>query len=186
MSPSDYLKRPYTRTLTPDETGTYVATIQEFPGCIAAGDTAEGALRNLESAAESWIESALATGYGVPPPRGDNEYSGRIALRLPKSLHRRAAELAEREDTSVNQLLVTAVAHYVGVSSAPFQVYTAQVVGQATIRLHSAIWEQTRPPILDSMTIIETRKVSGSDVMVLPSLPTGMWTRKASTSERGH
>ncbi len=32
MTSADYLSRPYARRLTPDESGGYVATIQEFPG----------------------------------------------------------------------------------------------------------------------------------------------------------
>lgn len=33
-----------------------------------------------------------------------------ISLRLPKSLHKQARELAEREDISINQLVATALA----------------------------------------------------------------------------
>ena len=111
----EYLKEPYSRVLIPDvETGTYTAKIAEFPGCIAQGDTPEEAYRNLEAAAESWIEELLDMGQQVPEPAVNNQYSGRIALRLPKSLHRKAAQLAEREGTSLNQFLVAAIAEQVG------------------------------------------------------------------------
>lgn len=111
----DYLKAPYSRILIPDdETGTYTAKIAEFPGCVAQGDSPEEAYQNLEAAAESWIEELLGMGEGVPEPAASNSYSGRVALRLPKSLHRNAAQLAEREGTSLNQFLVAAVAERVG------------------------------------------------------------------------
>jgi predicted RNase H-like HicB family nuclease len=111
----DYLRAPYSRVLIPDaETGTYAAKIAEFPGCVAQGDTPEEAYRNLEAVAESWIEEVLGMGQEVPEPAVGNRYSGRVALRLPRSLHRNAAELAEREGTSLNQFLVSAVAEKVG------------------------------------------------------------------------
>lgn len=113
----EYLKAPYSRVLIPDaETSTYAAKITEFPGCVAQGDTPEEAYRNLEAAAESWIEELVGMGQRVPEPSVFNQYSGRIALRLPKSLHRNAAQLAEREGTSLNQFLVSAIAQSVGTS----------------------------------------------------------------------
>lgn len=115
---SDYLKEPYSRVLIPDgETGTFAAKIAEFPGCFAQGDTPEEAYRNLEAAAESWIEEVLGMGQQVPEPAVNNQYSGRVALRLPKSLHRNAAQMAERDNTSLNQFLVSAIAEKVGVGN---------------------------------------------------------------------
>jgi predicted RNase H-like HicB family nuclease len=115
----DYLKMPYARVLTPDaETGTYTAEILEFPGCIAQGDTPEEAYEHLESAAAGWIEAALDMGQEIPEPSDPYSYSGRIALRLPRSLHRRAAQMAERDGTSLNQFLVSAIAERVGAGSA--------------------------------------------------------------------
>lgn len=114
----DYLKKPYARILTPDEEyGGYTAEILEFPGCVSEGDTADEALENLEEAAEGWIEAALNAGQRIAEPSDSQEYRGRIALRLPRSLHRRAVHLAEREGTSLNQFLVAAVAERVGAST---------------------------------------------------------------------
>ncbi len=74
----DCLEAPYSRVLIPDaETGTYTAKIAEFPGCVAQGNTPEEAYRNLETAAESWIEELLGMGQSVPEPAADNRYSGR-------------------------------------------------------------------------------------------------------------
>jgi predicted RNase H-like HicB family nuclease len=116
-TPEEYLKEPYARVLLPDgETGTYAAEILEFPGCIAQGDTPEEAYRNLEEAAKGWIQAALDLDQDIPEPWVNQGYSGRVALRLPRSLHRRAAQLAEREGTSLNQFLVAAVAEKVGAS----------------------------------------------------------------------
>ena len=110
----EILGKPYARHLVPDEAGGYVASIQEFPGCVADGNTAEEAIGNLNHAATSWIEAALSTGYDIKEPVDFYGYSGKIALRLPRGLHKQVAELAELEESSVNQLLVTAIANYTG------------------------------------------------------------------------
>lgn len=110
----EILSKPYARHLIPDETGGYVASIQEFPGCVAEGSTAEEAIGNLDHAASSWIEAALSTGYEIRDPVSFYGYSGKIALRIPRGLHKQIAELAELEESSINQLLVTAIANYTG------------------------------------------------------------------------
>lgn len=110
-----YLKKPYLRILTPDEeSGTYAAEIPEFPGCVAQGDTPQKAYANLEKVAAGWIEAALDLGQQIPEPTTETGYGGKVALRLPKSLHRQAAIAAERDGVSVNQFIVFAVAEKVG------------------------------------------------------------------------
>jgi len=114
-APEEYLQAPYARLLTPDEeSGGYTAEILEFPGCVTEGDTADEALQNLEDAAKGWIEATLKAGREVPEPTLPHGHGGRIALRLPRSLHRRAIQMAERDDTSLNQFLVAAIAERVG------------------------------------------------------------------------
>ena len=114
QAPKAYLKEPYARILIPNEDGAFSAEILEFPGCFAEGETADEAMRNLEAAAEAWIEASLAQGLEIPPPEMNQGYGGKIALRLPRSLHRQAARMAERDGTSLNQFLVTAIAARLG------------------------------------------------------------------------
>lgn len=109
-----YLRLPYARSLIPAEEGGFFAEILEFPGCFAEGETPNEAFSNLESVAESWIEAALEQGLEIPPPSANETHSGRIALRLPRDLHRQAAHKAQRDGVSLNQCLVTAVAAWVG------------------------------------------------------------------------
>lgn len=109
-----YLQQPYARILIPEPDGGFSAEILEFPGCFADGDTPDSAFHNLEIAAESWIEAALEQGQEIPPPSANHSYAGRIALRLPRDLHRLAVRKAERDGISLNQCLVTAVATWIG------------------------------------------------------------------------
>ena len=113
-SVQEYLKEPYARILIPDEEGGFSAEILEFPGCFAEGDTADEAMQALDRAADAWIQAALDQGQAIPPPFRNQGYGGKIALRLPRSLHRQATEFAERDGTSLNQFSVSAIAVRVG------------------------------------------------------------------------
>jgi len=112
-TPDDYLKLPYSRILIPDE-GSYAAEILEFPGCFSQGETPNEAITNLEKAARSWIQVALTQGLEIPEPYLNQGYAGKIALRLPRSMHRQATRLAERDGVSLNQFLVSAIAARIG------------------------------------------------------------------------
>ncbi len=114
----DYLKRPYSRVLIPDpESGTFTARILEFPGCFAEAKDPASAYRSLDEAARSWLAVALALGQTIPEPSVENEFSGRLVLRMPRSLHRSAPAMAERDATSLNQFIVAAVSEKVGATS---------------------------------------------------------------------
>jgi predicted HicB family RNase H-like nuclease len=52
---------------------------------------------------EGWIETKLENGFTVPEPIGDDQYSGKFVVRLPKSLHKRLSIEAEKEGVSLNQ-----------------------------------------------------------------------------------
>jgi len=109
-----YLQRPYARVIMPDEAGRYAAQILEFPGCFSEGGTPDEAYENLQEAAESWLESALSRRMAIPEPFATQGYSGTVSLRLPKSIHRRAAQYAHKDGVSLNQFLVAAIAARVG------------------------------------------------------------------------
>lgn len=111
-----FLEEPYARLLIPNEEGGYTAEILEFPGCISQGRTANEAIKNLNDAAKSWVEASLEYGREIPSPASNYDHSGKVALRMPRSLHRHAAQMAERNSTSLNQYVVAAVAEQVGAS----------------------------------------------------------------------
>ena len=116
-SPNEYLKKPYSRIVIPDEeSGTYTAQILEFPGCVTEGKTPQEAYERLEDVALSWIEAALDMGQDIPSPWSTYDYGGKVALRLPKGLHKQVALAAERDGTSLNQFIVMAISEKVGAS----------------------------------------------------------------------
>ncbi len=59
-----------------------------------------------------------------------------ISLRLPESLHKRARELAERENISINQLIATALAEKMSA------LLTAEYLGERAKRGNRAKYER--------------------------------------------
>jgi len=110
----DYLQQPYARIVIPVEPSGFHAEILEFPGCFTQGESVEEAYAKLEKAAESWVEACLSQGQEIPEPSSNLTFSGRIVLRLPRSIHRQAAKMAGRDRSSLNTYLVSAVAAKVG------------------------------------------------------------------------
>ncbi len=101
---------PYELSKEEGEDG-FFATHPDLPGCMAEGETADEATENLDAARELWIETRLEGGYTVPEPTG-TEFSGRVSLRMPSSLHAQMAKVARRENMSLNALLNHALATY--------------------------------------------------------------------------
>lgn len=52
----------------------YGAYVPDLPGCVAAGDTREEALRLIREAIEFHIEGLRAEGIPVPEPSSSAEY----------------------------------------------------------------------------------------------------------------
>jgi len=102
-----YMELPYTVKFTPMKNGGYFVKVEELPGCMSEGPTKEEALDNIEEAKELWFEAAIEDKYNIPLPEEMEEYSGKFVVRLPKYLHRSLSNQAEKEDTSLNKLVVS-------------------------------------------------------------------------------
>jgi predicted RNase H-like HicB family nuclease len=105
-----YLGLRYPVTLIPEVEGGYTATINDLPGCVSAGETAEEALSMIEDARRLWLEVAYEHCDEIPLPSTERDYSGRVLVRMPPSLHRRLLEQAEAEGVSLNQYMVALLA----------------------------------------------------------------------------
>jgi predicted RNase H-like HicB family nuclease len=110
-----YLELPYTFTVAKDTDGDcepyFYAQVNELPGCVSDGKTAEEALRNIKDSMYDWIETALINGDRVPEP---NQCSGKFSVRIPPSLHQDLINKTHREGVSINQFITTAIARAVG------------------------------------------------------------------------
>ena len=54
-----------------NEDEAFIAEIPELPGCIAHGNTLEGALKNAKEAIQLWIDTAKEFGDSIPEPKGE-------------------------------------------------------------------------------------------------------------------
>ena len=98
-----YLGLAYPIQIYPETGGGYTVSIKDLPGCISQGETTEEALSMIEDARIGWLEVAYAHNDPIPEPQLEPDYSGKLLLRMPKSLHQRLAERALLEGVSLNQ-----------------------------------------------------------------------------------
>ncbi len=135
-----YLAKPYAVLLTPQEEGGFVAEVLELPGCWDEGETAEEAVGNLRETMRAWLESALSQGLRVPEPLEARHYSGKLVVRMPASLHRRVALLAQLDGVSINQWIVSAIAEKAGAQTAKLTAFetTAWQSPSRVVRVFSA------------------------------------------------
>jgi antitoxin HicB len=105
------MQRPYRKVISGDADEGYLIEVPDLPGCMTAGETVIEAFAMLDEAMMLWVAAALEEGQAVPEPTaGRQEYSGRLLVRMPKTLHRRLIERAEDEGVSANQLAVALLA----------------------------------------------------------------------------
>jgi antitoxin HicB len=113
-----YLDLPYHVSLVRDESErgdeAWTASVDELPACTASAPSAEEAVHRLRGAMEKWIAAALERNEEIPEPRSDSTQSGRLLVRMPKTLHAQLTRAAERDGVSLNQFITGALASAVG------------------------------------------------------------------------
>lgn len=92
-----------------EDDGEYLATCASFPGLSAFGETEEEALKEAKIALGLFIGSYEERGIPLPKPARVPKYSGQLRLRLPRSLHERAATIASHDGVSLNQYITNAL-----------------------------------------------------------------------------
>ncbi len=93
----------------------YEARVREFPDLVTYGDSHEEAYALMLDAIETTAKAFAEMGRLVPPVHHvPDDFSGRVTLRLPKTLHRAIAMAAEAEGVSLNQHLVNILSYFSG------------------------------------------------------------------------
>jgi len=98
----------------------FEARVRELPDVVEYAETVatahELARDSIETAATIFREK----GKEMPPPFDRiDDFSGRITLRISKSIHRALWEGAGRESVSLNQHIVDILSHHCGTVDAP-------------------------------------------------------------------
>lgn len=89
-----------------EEDDGYIATIPEFSGLSAYGETPEEAIEEAQIALKGFMDVYKEDGCTVPDPHTLETYSGQTRLRLPKNLHAKLSRQAEREEISLNTYMI--------------------------------------------------------------------------------
>jgi antitoxin HicB len=105
---------PFVVRRLPDEEGAgYLVEYPDVPRCIADGKTPEDAIRHGREALEACLATIADFGERVPQPSSAAS-SGQWRQRVPKSLHARLVERAQREGVSLNTLVTALIAEGIG------------------------------------------------------------------------
>ncbi len=92
----------------------WTAKYPSVSGCIGCGDTPDEAIAEAEENLEVYLEYLQAEGIEAPKEMSVKDYSGKIALRISKSTHKKLVETSKDESISVNMLINNAIEHYLG------------------------------------------------------------------------
>src|SRR5262245_59670749 len=93
-----------------EDDGGYIALARDLPGCSAFGKTQAKAVAEIQDAIRAWQSAAAAANNPIPEPSRlsqDELPSGRVLVRLPRSLHASLIEIAKTENVSLNQQIVS-------------------------------------------------------------------------------
>ncbi|QIA26722.1 toxin-antitoxin system HicB family antitoxin [Thermaerobacter sp. PB12/4term] len=121
MSKQIRIRYPFIVEQVEEEDGSvyWEAEVPDLPGCAAAGETLDELIETLAEMIDAWIESAKQRGQEIPEPSTVENYSGKVLLRMPPTLHRRLALMAKRNRISLNSQIVNALHYNIGRESAP-------------------------------------------------------------------
>lgn len=93
------------------EGGGYLAVFPDLPLVMSDGATPEEALANGLDALNCALEALVEQGRPIPEP---GQATGKMALRMPKSLHARLIARARAEGVSINTAAVSILAESLG------------------------------------------------------------------------
>ncbi len=96
------LARHYSFDIIAGRSGNYVIVFPDLPNCVTQVRTLEEVGQMADEIRTLWIESEYEAGEEIPEPSLPEEYSGKFNVRLPKSLHRTLAHVAEQDGVSLN------------------------------------------------------------------------------------
>lgn len=149
-----YLALDYPFQAIADEDGGYVVVFPDLPGCMTQADDLQELAVMAADAKALWIETEYDRGGAIPLPSYPEEYSGKFNLRLPKSLHRRLAEGAARDDVSLNQHVVSLLSEGVA-NNAMAELLSEVSVGQERLRSELAQIAKRIESLQTTVTAVE-------------------------------
>ena len=90
----------------------------EYPdlqGCVGGGDTREEAIEDAELSKKIYLDYLKENGIEAPKPTEEEDLpSGRIALRVAKTTHKKLIENSKKEGVSLNSYIQMAISEKLG------------------------------------------------------------------------
>lgn len=102
------------RELSKEDGGGVLIEFPDLPGCMSDGKTVEEAINNAVDAVQAWITVAKERDRPIPSPCNSQQMSGKWVQRVPKTLHAKLARQAEKENVSLNTLVVSLLSESLG------------------------------------------------------------------------
>lgn len=90
----------------------------ELPGCVGGGDTIEEAIDDAKKSKKVYLDYLMENNLDIPKPIiVKNELpSGKIALRVSRTMHKKLLMLAENDGVSLNAYINSAISEKIGKS----------------------------------------------------------------------
>ena len=150
----------------------YRATVKELLHVDCYEETWMEAYGSAVDVIAGLYEAACETGKSFPAPqRKEEDFSGRVTLRLPRTLHRQVDSFADSENVSLNYYLVSVISEAVGRVQASIEF--AQVVNVQTRlqKIDRGWWDaayvsssRTGAVLVGPMTTVDIEKeMAGAD-----------------------
>ncbi len=83
----------------------YVVNVPELKGCKTHGETIDEAVVNSQEAIRAYLASLKKRGIEAPVPLAEQNFSGKIPLRIDPVLHRDLAVKAKLVGKSLNKFI---------------------------------------------------------------------------------
>lgn len=116
-----------------DGVADFLVTYKDVPLAMGAAKTQKEALRLARESLETVLEDLEERGEPIPKPTirslAEEEATGRITFRMPKSLHRKLIERSQRDGVSLNTSILVALSAYLAIKekeTVPFRPKESQ------------------------------------------------------------
>lgn len=150
IDPQDY--EISIRKVREDSETVFRATVRELPDVAVYEDTYAAAYDVVCDVIRNLYEQAKEQKRNFPAPfADDSNFTGRVTLRMPKNLHRQIATVSRAEGVSLNHLITTALATYVGT------LMTQKAFGEQTGQVEISAFEafSGRPIHIQESKVLE-------------------------------
>ena len=144
-----------------DEDEGFIAVARDLPGCSAFGKTPADAAAEIQHAIKAWQAAAEAANNPIPEPSQPSAEplpSGRVLLRIPRSLHAALIETAKRENVSLNQQIVSLLS--AGVAVAQFSQMATRAAQRISFPLGLLGYPVTHTVDISATTRLTTLRIA--------------------------